>query len=55
MAKLNVSKKCPAIGALVTATAVQRNVDISVVWEDETAYTMQGGNIASTTSVGIAR
>jgi len=55
MAKLNVSKKCPAIGALVTATAVQSNVDISVVWEDETAYTMQGGNIASTTSVGIAR
>ena len=55
MAKLNVSKKCPAIGALVTATAVQKNVDISVVWEDQTAYTMQGGNIASTTAVGIAR
>jgi hypothetical protein len=55
MTKLNVSKKCPAVGALVTAEAVKGKLSIAVTWGDDTSYSLQGGSIGSTTAVGIAR
>ena len=55
MTKLVVDKKCPAVGALLSAKAVEGRLKIGVIWGTETSYSMEGGVIGATTSVGIAR
>jgi len=55
MTKLEASKKCPPVGALITAKAVEGRIKISLTWGDNTSYTLEGGSIGSTTSEGAAR
>ena len=55
MTKLAVNKKCPPVGALVSAKAVEGSVKIAITWGDDTSYSMEGGAIGATTDVGIAR
>ena len=55
MTKLVANKKCPPVGALIAAKAVEGRINISLTWGDNTYYTLEGGSIGATTSVGVAR
>ena len=55
MTKLVVDKKCPGVGALLAAKAAEAKVKISITWSDESSYSMDGGIIGATSTVGIAR
>jgi len=52
---LAVNKKCPPVGSLLSAKAVEGAAKIAITWGDDTSYSMEGGAIGATTDVGIAR
>jgi len=43
------------LGALLTAEAVKTALKVTVTWGEDTSYSLEGGAIGSTTTVGIAR